>query len=254
MVTPIKIYSGDDIDKLYREYAEFLKNNGVPIVFGNPDEPKHATHSMAIVQLYGQAIVDILNGVVPKDFPWSGKKIKELQGSFDKDANNNRLLAVKYPEDKTNFDYTYPELLTKQTTVRLRENGQFGQVYVNQMEESRKILEKAIKTNMFDTRNVGNVYEPLFFDAENKPCFQVYQVQHTGDGNVTLVLVFRSHDYGGAIWANACAISYWFNERVIVPAGGKLDEVVIFSMSAHVYDDSDVIEKLLRYGYMSRFL
>jgi thymidylate synthase len=252
MVTPMKIYSGDDIDKLYREYAEFLKNNGVPIVFGNPAEPKHATHSMAIVQLYGKAIENILNGVVPKDFPWSGDKIKALQMSFDKDSMNDRYKAMLDPDDKTNFDYTYPELLTRQV---YRDPFSPNEVdWQDLMGAACLQLKNAIKHNMFDTRNVGNIYEPVFTYADNKPCFQVYQVQHTGDGNVTLVLVFRSHDYGGAIWANACAISYWFNERVVVPAGGKLDEVVIFSMSAHVYDDSDVIEKLLRHGHMARFL
>ncbi len=252
MVTPIRIYSGTNLDRLYREYAEFLKERGLPIEFGNPAEPKQARHSMAVIQLYGRAIEDILAGKVPRDFPWQGEKIKALQDSFDKDAKNDRYLAACNPEDKVHFDYTYPELLTKQ--VYHDPLSPYDVEWQDLMNAASTQLKRAIKHNLFDTRNVGNVYEPFFTHVENKPCFNWFQVQHTGDGKVTLVLVFRSHDYGGAIWANVCSISYWFNERVILPAGGQLDEVIIFSASAHVYKDSDIIERLTRHGPMGRFI
>jgi thymidylate synthase len=205
---------------------------------------------MAILQLYGKAIEHLLEGRVPNDFPWQGEKIKALQESFTKDSHNSRYRSDA--GDEKHFDYTYPELLTYQVYYdpKVRDNVS----YLDQMEAARRNLKNAIEADMFDTRNVGNLFEPFFTYKENKPCFTVFMVQHTGDGKVTLILVFRSHDYGGAVWGNLAAIPHWFNEEVINPAGGELDEIIVFSASAHVYRDSDVIEKLLRHGYMSRFL
>jgi thymidylate synthase len=205
---------------------------------------------MAIIQLYGLAVHHVLEGRTPVDFPWQGEKVKELQTSFDKAAMNDRYRSAE--GDDTQFDYTYPELLTKQ--VFHDPDGQFLVDWRDQMACASEILKTAIDNDLFDTRNVGNLYEPFFVDKENKPCFCLFQVQHTGEGKVTLICYFRSHDYGTAVWANICAISYWFNEKVILPAGGILDEIIIFSASAHVYSDCDVIDKLLRHGALGRFV
>ena len=232
---PIRLYQGSNIDQIYRKYANDLKELGFDIKFGNPAQPKHARNLFAIIHLHGKAVKDVLNGETPIHFPWSGDKVKELMENFDRDATN-----------PFGFDYTYPELLSHQ----IAKDGHYDQMVI-----ARKQLKAAIDNNMFDTRNVGNLYEPGFANEENKPCFNWFQIQHIGDGDVVLVVLFRSHDYGSVVWGNLCAVSYWFNERVVQPAGGTLKEIVCISASAHVYNyDSDIIDRLCMLGEIGRFM
>lgn len=245
--SPIKLISTDSIDKAYIEWAKQIKDNGHPMVFGNPLQPKAATHTIAILQLYGTAITRILDGETPLHFPWDGKKVKEFMSTYDQEVENPH-----------NFVYTYPNLISRQPCVEQvdKANPEMVKVsYIDQMTVAKNKLSQAISTEMFDTRNVGVLYNPSFRYTDSRPCFNWFQVQHTGDGDTTLIVVFRSHDYGSAVWANICAISHWFNERVITPAGGVLREVIVVSTSAHIHDyDMDIVTKLTSLGPLERFI
>ena len=99
--------------------------------------------------------------------------------------------------------------------------------------------------NIMSNRNIGVLYQPEMHNMRDKPCFNWFQIRYTGQGKGSLRLLFRSHDYGDALWANLSSIGYGFDELVFKPCGVELEEIICTSASAHVYEnESSMVEKM----------
>lgn len=233
MITPIKVFSGDNIDIIDAKYCQELTTHGVDLNFGDKDERKDATEIMAIIQLYGQAIDDVLAGKTPKRFPWAGEKVKVLQESFQEMAQD------------TSHEYNYPMLMACQIGANPQE-GYDNVIYRDQMAIVREHLRRYLNDGVISNRIVGNIYNPAYYKHRAMPCFQWFQVRLLNDGTISLRILFRSHDYGSAVWANICAIVYWFYQQCLLgwDTELKISEVIVISTSAHVYDyDMDGVKK-----------
>ena len=234
MITKLFTYSGDNIDKIYKQIAADIISKGNNINFGDKEEEKFAREIMCTVQVYGKGLRNVLKGKTPKGFGWSGKKVKKLMESFVTDAKN-----------PNGFEYTYPELLSKMLGFKKDEFiGNSYEVF-NQFKIAKDALMTDKKNGIMSNRNVGTLYQPGMHNMRDKPCFNWFQIRYTGQGKGSLRLLFRSHDYGDALWANLSSISHGFNELVFKPCGVELEEIIVVSASAHVYNNqSDLIENL----------
>ncbi len=219
MVRKIRLFEGDDIDKLYYEITKSIVTEGTELKFGSQREVKYARELFIILQVYGKAIDDILAGKTPKGFIWSGQKIKEFQKSFIEDIAN-----------PAGFEYTYGDLLKNYPMG----NGKtFDQLH--------SVKEKLAYDKGHDiqgNRIVGVIWNPIFADNDSSPCFNWFQIRYLGNNKVSLVLLFRSHDYSDAVFANLCSIAYAFYYYVIAPNLCIINEVIVISTSAHFYEHS----------------
>ena len=221
-LTFVKAYSGEDIDLLYKRITEDIVLDGKDITFGNAAEPKKAREIFAVIQLYGRAITDVLAGRTPVNFRWAGDKITDYQNSFLVPLDQ---IGVRH-NDNTDFEYTYIELMRR---FRIMEGE------IDQVDVSRRKLKESLETKIQSNQNVGVIYHPMYCDSKNPPCFNWYQVRLMDGNDVSLRLLFRSNDYGDAVWANLCGIAKAFDELVIRPAGCRLTEIILTSTSAHIY-------------------
>ena len=236
-LTFVKTYSGENIDFLYKKITEDIVLDGKDITFGNAEEPKRAREIYATIQLYGKAIEDVLAGVTPKNFRWAGDKITDYQKSF--------LVPLcdvgKRLGDETDFEYTYIELMRKFKTIE-------GDI--DQMTVSKNKLAENLSSKIQSNQNVGVIYHPMYWDSHNPPCFNWYQIRLLDDNAVSLRLLFRSNDYGDAVWANLCGIAKAFDELVIQPAGCKLIEIILTSTSAHIYaNEADLAKNVCGFDW-----
>ena len=227
MVRKIRLFEGSDIDKLYHDITKCIITEGSTLKFGSQREVKYSREIFAVVQLYGKAIDDILAGKTPKDFIWSGQKIKELQRSFIEDVTN-----------PAGFSYTYGELL--------KNYPMGGGKTFNQLHAAKESLGYDIRHDIQSNRNVGVLWNPIFMGNDNCPCFDLYQIRYLGGNKVSLVLFFRSHDYASALYANLCSIAYAFNYFVFAPNLCVIEEIIVISTSGHIYEgDSQLAEELV---------
>ncbi|WNY25081.1 thymidylate synthase [Methanolapillus millepedarum] len=231
-LTFVKTYSGEDIDFLYKKITEDIVLDGKDITFGSAAEPKRAREIYATIQLYGKAIPEILAGKTPENFRWSGDKITDYQDSF---LISLEEVGIKKFDD-TDFEYTYIELMRKFKTME----GDIDQMVI-----SKDKLAENLKTKIQSNQNVGVIYHPMYWNSHNPPCFNWYQVRMLDDNQVSLRLLFRSNDYGDAVWANLCGVAKAFDELVIKPAGCVLVEIILTSSSAHIYaNEADLAKKV----------
>ena len=237
MITPIKLFSGDNIDVLYKNICTSILSDGIDINFGDAEEEKKAREVLAIVQVYGSGLRKVLKGKTPKGFRYSGSMITELMKTFVNEANN-----------PTGFDYTYPQILRETGTYTFQPGDNRLDWIVNIWDQfliAKQKLAVDKRENIMSNRNVGSLYTPAYSKMRNMPCFNWFQVRYQGNGKASLRLLFRSHDYGDALWANASSIGYGFKKLVFEPARVEMEEMIIISASGHVYEkESQVIEDL----------
>jgi len=241
MITPIKLFSGNNIDKLYKDICTSILSDGIDIDFGDAEEVKKAREVLAIVQVYGNGLRKVLKGKTPKGFRYKGSMITNLMKTFVNEGNSS-----------AGFDYTYPQILRETGTYTKRSDHIIGDDLYdwtldiwNQfiIAQNKLIVDKG--TNIMSNRNVGSLYTPAYSRMRNMPCFNWFQVRYQGNGKASLRLLFRSHDYGDALWANASSIGYGFKKLVFDPAGVEMEEIIIISASGHVYEkESQIIEEL----------
>lgn len=217
MPRKIMIFQGCDIDKLYHDITKAIITEGTALKFGSQREVKYAREIFGIIQIYGKAINDILAGNTPKDFIWSGKKVREFMKSFVEEINN-----------PTGFIYTYPELLK---SFPMPDGSRF-----NQLHAAKEVLAYDINHDIQSNRNVGTLWSPIFTKLNEVPCFNLFQVRYLGNNKVSIVLFFRSHDWSSALFANLCSIVYAFYYYVIGPNFCVIDEIITISSSAHIYE------------------
>lgn len=217
-VTPIEVFSGNNINELHKRAALTIEEKGSSLAFGDASERKYAKEVDGTLQVYGHGIYKILKGHTPKGFLWGGDKVKVLQKQFVDDQLN-----------PFGFDYSYPEQL------RDFQKG-FDQRY-DQLSLTKGGLQADIEANVQNNRRVGVLYHPILHDERELPCFNWYQCRYQGGGKVSLRMLFRSHDWGTGLWANMSTVGYVFDELVFKPLGLEIEELICHSTSAHIYDN-----------------
>jgi len=221
----VKTYSSDNIDVLNEKLWRDIYYDGNPLVFGSEDEPKTAREVFAVVQLYGKALDDLYEGKLPKGW------------KFGEAANKIYIEMLKNP-DKGEQPYTYGERLHNYPVIDFES--------VDQTVTLTNALFDAIEHNIQTNRLVGVIWNPVDLMLKDPPCFNWFQLRTSEGNKVSLRVLFRSHDYGNANFANFGAIIRCFVDEVIEPAGGVLEELICVSASAHLYDnDSDMIEAVV---------
>jgi thymidylate synthase len=217
-MTYLRTFEGNNIDKLHYEITKTIIEKGEDIVFGY--EHKKAREIFAVVKLHGHAIKRLQNGSVPKKFMWSGKKVKE----FCK-------MSVADNPNPYGHDYTYQELLR---------DMHIGQDRYNQI---NMLKERINEIDYIDNGLVAVLYQPEFFYMDNKPCCQWIQIRRRNNGTYSFRILFRSHDYGCAYWANLAFFLYMMKQYIDIP----ISEVILVSTSAHIYEnDSDWAQNIAK--------
>ena len=210
------IFSGNNIHKLHKMAVLTIKDTGNPLTFGDISERKYAKEIDGTLQIYGYGISKVLKGQTPRGFLWGGDKVKVLQKQFVDDQLN-----------PFEFNYTYPE--------QLRDFQKGFKTKFDQLSLTRKGLKVDMEAGILNNRRVGVLYHPILHDERELPCFNWYQCRFQGEGKVSLRMLFRSHDWGTAVWANISTIGYAFNELVFKPLGLEIEEIICHSTSAHIY-------------------
>ena len=226
MPRKIKLFEGNDIDVLFHDVTKAIVTEGTTLRFGSQREVKYARELFIILQVYGKAIIDILAGKTPKGFIWSGQKVREFMKSF-----------IEEIENPSGFIYTYQELLK---SYPMPDGSSFDQLHA-----AKEALAYDVRHGIQGNRIVGVLYNPIFNKTPDKPCFNWWQVRNLGNNRVSLVVLFRSHDYGSALFANLCSIAYAFYYYVIAPNLCVIDEIIVLSTSGHIYEnDSQLAEEV----------
>lgn len=233
MKTIIRTFSGDDITVLNEELWRTIYTKGNDLLFGSAAEPKEAREIFAVIQVYGQALNDLYAGKLPKGW------------KFGEAANKVYIEMLKDP-DKREQPYTYGERLHRYPVWK-GEGFTLGDVgWVNQLENSRKMLREDLRTGIHSNRNCGIIWNPIDINNKSPACFQWYQVKNTESNLVSLRILFRSNDAGNAVFANMGAVIKVFVDEVIEPEGAILEEVLWIAVSEHEYKhDFDMIESLV---------
>lgn len=230
--TPTFFFSNDNIDTLHKEITSAIVESGKDITFGY--EKKHARDTCMTIQVYGKAVKRLLNGSVPKGFPFSGDKLKEF--------NRQGVMDNPNPFD---FVYTYQQLLRK-----FESNTQIS---IDQLDNIRHRIGEAIYTGVRDNGSVGILFHPNMISWQEKPCWNWLQVVYLGDNKLSVRFLFRSHDYGTAMWANLSFILHLLRHFVARPNECEIVEVILFSSSAHIYEgDSDNAEAISGMSWSDR--
>ena len=119
-------------------------------------------------------------------------------------------------------------------------------IELNQLNSTKDALEDSITEGIQSNRICGVIWIPTDIMLSSPPCFNWFQLRLTEKNKVSLRVLFRSHDYGNANFANFGAIIRAFQDEVISPAGGILEELICVSTSAHLYNnDLDMVENLI---------
>lgn len=237
----IKLFKSDNIDSLNQILWETIYNKGSPLHFGSTDEPKDAKEIFAVIQIHGKALKDLYNGKLPKGW------------KFGEQANKVYVEMLKNP-DKGAQPYTYGERLHRQSVSQ--KVYSFGKndgicsssnytINVNQIEEHRRMLTRAIDTNIQSNRIWGDIGKPTDLKLNDPACFRSWQLRTSERNKVSLRIFMRSSDAGNGYAANLGAFIRVFVDEVITPAGGILEEVIFIAFSEHVYvNDFDMLEML----------
>jgi thymidylate synthase len=241
MLSNIQLFKSDNIDELNEKLWRTIYNKGNELTFGGIEEVKDAREVFAVIQLYGKALTDLYAGKLPKGW------------KFGEAANKVYIEMLKDP-DKGDQPYTYGERLHRYEAVSriscLEDDGTYSYAFqrelVNQIENLREALKKSIETGIQTNRIVFVIWNPLDIKMQDPDCFNWGQLRVSDGNKVSLRVLFRSHDYGNACFANWGAIIRCFIDEVIEPAGGELEELICVSASGHIYKtDFDMVEALI---------
>jgi len=249
MLTPIKVFSSNDINKLNEEIWRMIYTKGNDFHFGGAEEVKEAREVYAVIQLYGKALKDLYEGKLPKGW------------KFGEAANKVYIEMLKNP-DKGDQPYTYGERLHRYPTwdgssflncVEAYNTGEEsfceefdGCEFINQVENVRDALKESIETGIQSNRIVFTIWNPLDIKMQNPDCFNWGQLRVSDGNKVSIRIVFRSNDAGNAVFANMGAVIRVFVDEAITPAGGELEEVIWTATSEHIYlTDFDMVEALI---------
>ena len=222
MLTPIHVFSSDDINTLN----------------GRADEPKEAREIFAIVQLYGKALKDLYEGRLPKGWKFG-------------EAANKVYIEMLKDSDRGEQPYTYGQRLKNipvwdGTKYPVNDEWIADCIELNQLNSTKDALEDSITEGIQSNRICGVIWIPTDIMLSSPPCFNWFQLRLTEKNKVSIRVLFRSHDYGNANFANFGAIIRAFQDEVISPAGGILEELICVSTSAHLYNnDLDMVENLI---------
>lgn len=232
MLTPIKFFSSDDINKLNEDIWRTIYTKGNDFHFGGAEEVKDAREVFAVIQIYGKALQDLYEGKLPKGW------------KFGEAANKVYIEMLKNP-DKGDQPYTYGERLHSYY-VSVSDSFSRHHVCVNQVENIKEALKESIETGIQSNRIVFVIWNPLDIKMENPDCFNWGQLRVSEGNKVSIRIVFRSNDAGNAVFANMGAVIRVFVDEAINPAGGELEEVIWTAASEHIYlTDFDMVENLV---------
>jgi len=240
-LTNIRFFKSNNIDTLNEKLWRDIYYEGDELLFGDEHEPKKAKEIFAVVQLYGNALERLYNGDVPNGWMFRGS------------ANKVYIDMLKDPE-RGDQPYTYGERLHRYLAAKsigcFEDDGtvsrSYTEVRVNQLENAKERLREDIRTGIQSNRNCGVIWNPLDIFLNSPACFQWYQVRKSDKNNVSLRVLFRSHAYDNANFANWGAILRVFIDEVITPAGGVLEELICVSVSAGMeYSNFDMVEALV---------
>lgn len=232
--------SGQDITDIHKTITTTIVKHGRDFKFGGLEEEKDAREIVALLQIYGTGIHDLIAGKAPEGFSWGGpQKMREFQ-----------QLAIAGNTNQHGHDYTYQQLLRKWKGVM---PGGF-EVELNQLEIIRRGIRDELDREIESNRHVAVLYDPLSMrDMVSKPCWNWLQVRYMGKKRLSVRVLFRSHDYGTGLWANASFVLFMLNHFVAKPLGCHISELIICSMSGHIYDsEADAAEKTSGYDWNTR--
>lgn len=244
-ITPIHVFSGDNLNDVYKRAMTKILENGIDLTFGDKDEVKEAREIFGILQFHGKALKDVLKGKTPKGFKYTRSQVKALMETFISEARN-----------PTGFEYTYPTELRGQPGKNLSEGGMY---LYDQIILAQNLLRTDIEDRIKSNRNVGWIGHPGFAYHRDKPCFNWYQLRYMGHRKnlfgkeipmVSFRMLFRSHDWGDGVMGNGSSIGHGFNELIIKPLGAEMLEMIIISSSAHLYEkESQLCEQVFGIPY-----
>lgn len=224
-----------DDTNFHNAYARAVRQvlrNGTTLKIGTKEEPKQILDTPAIIELKGNAIVQIEDRELHPQFPF--RFVDQYCEEFTYEFQKKYLNANK---DTLKFSYTYFDRLVNYMT----KPG-----IVNQLEELNNCLRIQTQTNNPSNRCQAITWQP-FRDcrAGSPPCLQRLWIRYAGDNKVSVHFHWRSRDLYTAWQANLIALIDMLNSEVIRPNQCKIHNIVDFNDSLHIYtSDMDAATKV----------
>ena len=259
-LTPCIFLEGTDIIDLNDRLWELLRDRGNPITFGDSAERKKATEAHITLHISGYALEQIRRGEVPDGWKFRGDAVKEYMKTFS-DNPDDRPKGHTYNYAERLFEYIVGntvkiDLKFKNLIARLKgdfePNYEIEYVKVNQLKYMRELLELSMAEKVTSNRIVAITLQPgKDYLTRDMPCLQFLQLRALEGRRCSLRILYRSHDYGDAVWANLCYIIAGIEKYVTDPANARIVEIILTSTSGHIYDHSmdmvnDRLEKLMK--------
>lgn len=231
MMLPHTILIRDnDFHSAWSRAIKSVLREGVDLVIGDKDNPKHIKDVCAIIELYGNAISQIENHEIHKDFPF--QHIDQYCNEFTREYQEQYL---ELEEDKK-FVYTYFDRLTNYDITNMG--------YTRFTTDQIKVLDEYLADQIHDEISSNRDQAVTWrvdddLGSTSPPCLQRVFIRYLGDQSVDVHLTWRSRDLFTAWQVNVIALVDMLNREVIHPNNCKIVKLVDYSDSLHIYE-SDI--------------
>ncbi len=228
----INVIEETSFGKAWWEAIRFVLNNKKQLVFGIDE--KHAWDSTQLIELTGNAIIQVLNGQL---HPLSTfKAIDSYKREFTYEYMRQ---YIRLPEENK-FDYLYMDRLannmsiSQPTTLEEDDWGTTDQItYMRRSIKEQKQTQLSRNYTLATTWNIDTDGLSIL----SSPCLQIIQLRWNPGNLIDMHLVWRSRDLYNAWQANIIAIADMINREVILPNDCELNRITDYSTSLHIYNE-----------------
>lgn len=196
----------------------WLRVMDIIIKFGEVKESEHE-----LKQKEALDILSVINDFNLENF--LGVKEEDVKKYIDLFFSAEAPKEVEYTYGKRLFRFAF-EYVSAQFGIEMR-------FFINQID---KVVEH-LKKSPYSRRVVAGLWNPFTdADSKNPPCLTQI-TWNVKNGKIYQTCVFRSHDIFGAYPLNALALRK-LQEKVAAEVGFEMGDLLIFSQSAHIYENS----------------
>lgn len=211
-----------DFHSAWSRAVHAVLRDGTDMVIGTLKDPKPIKDTCTTIELTGNAINQIIDGVLHPAFPFT--YVKEYCDMFTYDYQDEYM---KKPENEK-FTYTYFERLTNRNTTK---------GIIDQLQGLKDGLKSQVDTGTPSNRNMMITWEPENdIGNPSPPCLQYINLRYEGRDEVSVKLHWRSHDLYQAWQINMIGIIKMLNKYVVYPNYCEISNITEFNDSLHVYE------------------
>ena len=223
------IVIGNNFHNVWTKAIQKVIANGTDLVIGGNEEKKPIRDSCMLISLEGNAIKQIEARETHPQYIF--RNVDEYCKEFTREF----LEEYRYREEGKKFVYLYYDRLAEYVT-RPGDVKEACRSF-DQITNLRTALAYQIFNDVTSNRFQAMTWIPEYDSyAKSPPCLQRIQIRYIPNRKVDVHLTWRSRDLYGAWQANVICLIDMLNREVIIPSGCKIDRIVDFSDSLHIYE------------------